>query len=97
LLSEASNLVGLYDFMDNALSLITNCKTRNDTAVLEGSSEICQLFILLLTSPSTSVHTRTKVRFTAFIAACCRMISLLKTNPSPHSPRSLPIRSCRSA
>ncbi|GMH49112.1 hypothetical protein TrRE_jg10454, partial [Triparma retinervis] len=61
LLSEASNLTGLYDFMDNALSLITKCKLKNNTTVLEGSSEVCQLFILLLTSPSTSVHTRTKL------------------------------------
>ena len=73
-------MTGLYDFMDNALSLITKCKLKNNTTVLEGSSEVCQLFILLLTSPSTSVHTRTKVRCKIF--PLCLMSLLLPSSPS---------------
>ncbi|GMH57929.1 hypothetical protein TrLO_g7269, partial [Triparma laevis f. longispina] len=60
--SFAKSFLDDTSFLVNALSLLTNCKlSSTDTFVSEGSSEICQLFIQLLTSPLTTSHTRSSL------------------------------------
>lgn len=60
--SEALSLLNDYGFMSNSMSLLTECKLNlSRVAVVEGSSEVCQLFVLLLTSPIASQLTKASI------------------------------------